>query len=54
MTIQWTLEKLTRFKRVYQENKLRETMTFEGMVFYTKHVKYLIEYLETKLNEDNE
>lgn len=47
--IEWDRDKLESFKRTYAANKNRGVFTWDGHEFLTAYAKYLIEYLETKL-----
>ena len=51
--IEWNREKLERFKRVYRKSGAggRQVFEFEGYEFVLDYAKYLIEYLETKLEK---
>ena len=54
--IEWNREKLERFKRACAEARAagmtgKESILFEGYEFVLDYAKYLIEYLETKLEK---
>ena len=51
--IEWNREKLERFKRAHRISRAtnKQTFTFEGYEFVLDYAKYLIEYLETKLEK---
>jgi len=52
--MEWTIDKLKRFERVYKKHMQdrHATFTFEGNVFVVGYAKYLIEYLKTRLGLD--
>ena len=50
-TVTWTRAKLDSLKETYHEAKKQEAVefTFDGHRFYTAYARYLIEFLEGKL-----
>jgi hypothetical protein len=50
--VEWTRDKLKRFKKAYQRATQdgREVFEFEGHEFIPGYAKYLIEYLEGVLS----
>jgi len=55
-TITWTLPKLKRFRRACRkaDRSNAGVFTFDGHEFVVGYARYLIEYLETRLNPTHE
>lgn len=51
--ISWTKGKLSRFKKLYADTLAagKTEFQFEGHVVFTGYAKYLIEFLQSKINQ---